>query len=151
MFFFNPFCTNVSISLNLFEYSLVFATEHTKALKYMGTLTRTRLRYVIYFNYDCHVNVSDTLKKSVEVLRKTIQECLETLDELAAVLIETHREEIFNLLLIKNGYKVKIREVGKRRMDRIIKDSVKRKLTHERLYELSDKTWLIENIGKNWK
>ena len=80
-----------------------------------------------------------------------IQECLETLDELAAVLIETHREEIFNLLLIKNGYKVKIREVGKRRMDIILKDSVKRKLTHERLYELSDKTWLIENIGKNWK
>lgn len=106
----------------------------------MGTLARTRLRYVIYFNYDCHVNVSDTLKKSVEVLRKLIQECLETLDELAAVLIETYREEIFNLLLTKNGYKVKIREVGKRRMDRIIKDSVKRKLTHERLYELSDKT-----------
>ena len=106
----------------------------------MGTLARNGLRYITYHNDDCHVDVSDTLKKSVEVLRKMIREGLETLDELATVLIETHREEVFNLLLIKNGYKVKIREVGKRRMDRIIKDSVKRKLTHERLYELSDKT-----------
>ena len=140
LFFLNPFCTNVSISLNLFEYSSVFAAEHTKALIYMGTLARNELRYVIYFYYASHVDVSDTLKKSVEVLRKMIQECLETLDELATVLIETHQEEVFNLLLIKNGYKVKTREVGKRRMDRIIKDSVKRKLTHERLYELCDKT-----------
>ena len=50
----------------------------------------------------------------------------------------SHRREMLDLLTIKNGYDVKVNKTGKKRTGRIIEESIKKKLGHDRLYKLCE-------------
>ena len=86
------------------------------------------------------IHISETFEKSLAMLGEMITECSNTLEEMVDMLKLSHWKEMLVLLTIKNGYDVKVNETGKKRTDRIIEESIKKKLCHERLYKLCEET-----------
>ena len=75
---------------------------------------------------------------SVDNLTLMIGECLENLEEIAETTAQKHCDEILNLMTLKKGYKVKVKDIGKKHTDTIIEDSLKNRLDHQRLYKVCE-------------
>ena len=62
-----------------------------------------------------------------------IRECSNTLEELVDIRKTSHRREIMDLLTIKKGYDVRVNKVGKKQTDKILEESIKKKLRNNKL------------------
>ena len=62
-----------------------------------------------------------------------IRECSNTLEELVDIRKTSHRREIIDLLTIKKGYDVRVNKVGKKQTDKILEESIKKKLRNNKL------------------
>ena len=62
-----------------------------------------------------------------------IKECSNTLEEMVDILKLSHRREIMDLLTIKKGYDVRVNKAGKKHTDKILEESIKKKLRNDKL------------------
>lgn len=62
-----------------------------------------------------------------------IKECSNTLEEMVDILKLSHRREIMDLLTIKKGYNVRVNKAGKKHTDKILEESIKKKLHNDKL------------------
>ena len=76
---------------------------------------------------------SETFEKSFELLGEMIRECSNTLEEMVDILKLSHRREVMDLLTIKKGYDVRVNKIGKKHTDKILEESIKKKLRNDKL------------------
>ena len=75
----------------------------------------------------------ETFEKSLELLGEMIRECSNTLEEMVDILKLSHRREVMDLLTIKKGYDVRVNKIGKKHTDKILEESIKKKLRNDKL------------------
>ena len=126
----------------LFCATVAFCGKYSLSTKRSQLLLDQKIVTVIKFYQQTRIfiHISETFEKSLVMLGEMIKDCSNTLEEMASMLQLSHRREMLDLLTIKNGYDVKVNKTGKKRADRIIEESTKNKLGHERLYKLCEET-----------
>ena len=79
-----------------------------------------------------------------------IRECSNTLEELVDILKISHRREIMDLLTIKKGYDVRVNKVGKKHTDKILEESIKKKLRNNKLWDVIEMLKTLKGMELSW-
>ena len=126
----------------LFHVTVGFCGKYSLSTKRPQFLPDQKMVTMVKFYQQTRIfiHISETFEKSLAMLGEMITECSNTLEEMVDMLKLSHWKEMLVLLTIKNGYDVKVNKTGKKRTDRIIEESIKKKLCHERLYKLCEET-----------